>query len=527
MDQTIETNNNNSSCQVILKTGKNKGSKCNNNTSKNTTYCNRHLKLIKPTILSITSMCRDLICYLATFLEPEDLYYLSQINIYIRTILFHPLSTSIWNNATLLLIDEDMISLNEYKMISYKNELSNYQIIGTIFNKGCQKCGKCRIRKVYWEFRIRVCYNCLQDLTISDYWLTNTYKIDLNLLKDIPSIKKQFYNECKYIKFYNLTFYLIQDVEQKLNMSLETIKENLRLETLKRNNLVNIFDKLIYSEFGNKTIYKLCPLYLQTRKDILNGNIPNENIFTTNIFISTLTDEYNLIVEQKRKHNKEYYQKNKIQKHYTDINNCIDVTKLKKVLDEAKYTKYDPENNLKHIKEDLIHRIFLLEYKELLNEGRTAEKSIDTITINNIINRFDLIPKQEYEPDNNMVNYIYQKLQSRLDTLKYLDLLDEFKYAEYSTDENIISNIAQKLMFFKPLNGEYKQRIIIFMKKHRPDINYEYDNINHEFINDNENFKRWDSVQCLICNNNRIFKYTGLVQHSKDIHKGIIKYKKY
>ena len=30
---------------------------------------------------------------------------------------------------------------------------------------GCQRCGARRIRKYYWEFAIRVCVNCLDDLT--------------------------------------------------------------------------------------------------------------------------------------------------------------------------------------------------------------------------------------------------------------------------------------------------------------------------------------------------------------------------
>lgn len=62
---------------------------------------------------------------------------------------------------------------------------------------GCMLCGKARIRKIYWQYKIRVCDTCLRDSSVSEYDLRDTYGIQLGDLCSLPSHKVGFYNPYK------------------------------------------------------------------------------------------------------------------------------------------------------------------------------------------------------------------------------------------------------------------------------------------------------------------------------------------
>ena len=77
---------------------------------------------------------------------------------------------------------------------------------------GCMLCGKPRVRKVYWQYRVRCCQACLQDNTVSDHVLKTTHGIDVARLRHLPSNTADLYSS--YYGAYSLTFFWKADVER-------------------------------------------------------------------------------------------------------------------------------------------------------------------------------------------------------------------------------------------------------------------------------------------------------------------------
>lgn len=94
---------------------------------------------------------------------------------------------------------------------------------------GCQFCQIPRIRKIYTEFQVRCCKDCLYKKTISDYRLGNDYFVNISKVQDLPSITRELWN--RQVGSYILNFYWIDQVEEKIGMSLQ---EYHRLEKEKR-----------------------------------------------------------------------------------------------------------------------------------------------------------------------------------------------------------------------------------------------------------------------------------------------------
>lgn len=95
-------------------------------------------------------------------------------------------------------------------------------------NIGCQHCGKARIRKVYTEYGVRYCTDCLYNHTISDYKLKKEYNIDRpDLLKNVRQNTVEMYH--RKLGSYFATFYWTADVikiiKDHFDCSLEEYSE--------------------------------------------------------------------------------------------------------------------------------------------------------------------------------------------------------------------------------------------------------------------------------------------------------------
>ena len=98
---------------------------------------------------------------------------------------------------------------------------------------GCQFCKIPRIRKVYEQFQVRCCTECLYKHTISDYKLDSLYLIKKEMVQDLPSISKDMWS--KYAGEYTLTFYWISQIEKKLGCTLDEYSSNERKRVEKEN----------------------------------------------------------------------------------------------------------------------------------------------------------------------------------------------------------------------------------------------------------------------------------------------------
>jgi hypothetical protein len=90
---------------------------------------------------------------------------------------------------------------NEYKMVV---KLAGFQ--------GCMICNKKNIRKVWWEFNIRSCMNCIKTKTIGEWEFEK--KIPKETYSHLPYTTKEMYN--RYFRNYVIKFYWKKSINELL-----------------------------------------------------------------------------------------------------------------------------------------------------------------------------------------------------------------------------------------------------------------------------------------------------------------------
>lgn len=266
-------------CNFILLRGNRKGEKCSLPCSK-LKYCSRHNKMIsRPRYFDF--LYTDLIWVLIGFLEPLDLWSFSIINKDFNITMAGSRFSSIWNKA----IEQTKIS---YSIPSTIN-LPKDRIFSLLSFIGCEICHKQRIRKIYWEFGIRVCHNCLEKITISDYRLKHDYNINSEIIHKLPSISRTLW--ARYVGTYSLDFYLIKDIERVIGKTLESVLAEKTYKLSIINNLLASFDALVRRTFSSVSIAKSCESYKLLIGKIKSGSIESINEIELN-HIDKFSDEY-------------------------------------------------------------------------------------------------------------------------------------------------------------------------------------------------------------------------------------------
>ena len=101
--------------------------------------------------------------------------------------------------------------------IMQTHQLSTKKCLQLYGRVGCELCGKPRIKKVYHEYDVRCCTDCLHNHTISDYHLKDKYKLrNMTFLKSARQRLVNMYNPYAYRSFrtYDTTFYWKPDVDR-------------------------------------------------------------------------------------------------------------------------------------------------------------------------------------------------------------------------------------------------------------------------------------------------------------------------
>ncbi|KAL3136255.1 hypothetical protein ABBQ32_007264 [Trebouxia sp. C0010 RCD-2024] len=62
---------------------------------------------------------------------------------------------------------------------------------------GCMLCGAKSIRKVYWEFNVRCCKDCLIKHSVAEYYLKEEYSLDPKSFQHLPSRQVELYHPRK------------------------------------------------------------------------------------------------------------------------------------------------------------------------------------------------------------------------------------------------------------------------------------------------------------------------------------------
>lgn len=290
-------------CKFILHSGTRKNQECGCPIVRNSRYCSRHFR--KMNILSTNSLPADIILYLAGFLDMISLYQFSQSTNYTRHVFNNSYSEKIWNNAIKQITDTD-----------YKNVPANtspQRSLQLLANRGCEECGKSRIRKVYWPFAKRLCKSCLESLTISDYRLTREYNIPPEFW---PTNHQNVQLWSKYYGSYNLKFYLISEVETRFGKTLKQIKDEKNAEIMRRYKLKNDLTTWAQKEYSNKSLISKCKSYSEILPRIMDGEIPSLEQILTKDFTSKLSEEYKKLKDEVRESSRQTRQKIKLYQEF-------------------------------------------------------------------------------------------------------------------------------------------------------------------------------------------------------------------
>jgi hypothetical protein len=149
---------------------------------------------------------RDLFYMMCGYLDPASLLALSRCK-------------QAW---TLNVLNRDKVRLWEPAarslLAQYDMEVDvpsrNYKAtVALLSDRGCETCGKARIRKVVFEFGWRLCKACTHAATISDYRLTNEYpdvphETMRHMLTDLPCTSADLWS--RWYGDYTLNFYAVR-----------------------------------------------------------------------------------------------------------------------------------------------------------------------------------------------------------------------------------------------------------------------------------------------------------------------------
>lgn len=138
------------------------------------------------------------------------------------------------------------------------SQFSTKKVLELYGQRGCQFCNKPRIRKVYTEYGVRCCEQCLHERTISGYKLeTDYYLQDQKIFQGARKREVESYNPYARwrSKYFTVTFYWKQDIEDILQAvhgcSLNDIRQRIIDEMIAHNR--GLLDKYVAKD-GRVTV---------------------------------------------------------------------------------------------------------------------------------------------------------------------------------------------------------------------------------------------------------------------------------
>ncbi|CAG8698382.1 13716_t:CDS:2 [Acaulospora morrowiae] len=131
------------------------------------------------------------------FLRPRDLVSLSAVCKVFAQYLISSSSTTtqqIWKEARTLHL--------RFLQMDPPEGMDERQYIKLSVERGCQFCGKPRIRKIYWAFRTRMCSDCFSAKTESEITIVKDMKLPQDVLLGLPSVQMHFYLSNSTVNYY-------------------------------------------------------------------------------------------------------------------------------------------------------------------------------------------------------------------------------------------------------------------------------------------------------------------------------------
>ena len=224
----------------------------------------------------MATLSEDIIKYIIDFCDIPTLFYLSCTNKELRTYI----NNKDWKQIWLQIIQHKKTAVSEFeKKTNITSDAEYKDIVRLAGFTGCMLCKKQNIRKVWWQFKIRSCTDCLYERTIGEWEFED--KIPKHTYTNLPYTTKQMYN--KYYKNYTIKFYWKTQIDEILllyppppptpqtHLSISPKKEKIKkipttqeIENQKNRkedinnicelNYILLTDAVLYSETYNKNI---------------------------------------------------------------------------------------------------------------------------------------------------------------------------------------------------------------------------------------------------------------------------------
>lgn len=120
-----------------------------------------------------------------------------------------------WKNIWLYISTHKKTALTEFdKKTTPTNDSEYKDVVRLAGYNGCMFCKNKNIRKVWWQFKVRSCAECLYDRTIGEWEFEN--KLPKQVYANLPYTTKQMYN--KYYGTYTIKFYWKTKINELLRL---------------------------------------------------------------------------------------------------------------------------------------------------------------------------------------------------------------------------------------------------------------------------------------------------------------------
>jgi len=155
-------------------------------------------------------LSEDVIKYIIDFCDIPTLY-----SFCVNKNLTEYINGKDWKNIWLYVSNHKKTALTEFDKKTTPTNDSDYKDVVRLagFN-GCMFCKNKNIRKVWWQFKVRSCAECLYDRTIGEWEFEN--KLPKQVYENLPYTTKQMYN--RHFGTYIIKFYWKTKINELLRL---------------------------------------------------------------------------------------------------------------------------------------------------------------------------------------------------------------------------------------------------------------------------------------------------------------------
>jgi len=155
-------------------------------------------------------LSEDVIKYIIDFCDIPTLY-----SFCVNKNLTEYINGKNWKNIWLYVSNYKKTALTEFDKKTTPTNDSDYKdVIRLAGFNGCMFCKNKNIRKVWWQFKVRSCAECLYDRTIGEWEFEN--KLPKQVYENLPYTTKQMYN--RYFGTYTIKFYWKTKINELLRL---------------------------------------------------------------------------------------------------------------------------------------------------------------------------------------------------------------------------------------------------------------------------------------------------------------------